>query len=147
MANKYMPLYAQLQQRGMNLGFHAGPNQNDSMTSTMNKFLSNHAISFVTCNMTYLTNWMINVMGAVHDATAGPLVSAAPVRDAAVDEDAQRLHPRHVLHFTAVRSDGPTNSGEHVPRDRCGAHVALLLRLATLGLRRAGPDHDHPLPV
>lgn len=55
-----MPLYAELEERGMPLGFHAGPNQNDSMTSTMNKFLSAHAISFVTCNMTHLTNWVIN---------------------------------------------------------------------------------------
>ncbi len=58
--NEYMPLYAELEERGMPLGFHAGPNQNDSMTSTMNKFLSAHALSFVTCNMTHLTNWVIN---------------------------------------------------------------------------------------
>jgi uncharacterized protein len=61
--NEYMPLYAELQERGKPLGFHAGPNQNDSMTSTMNKFLSAHAISFVTCNMTHMTNWVINGMG------------------------------------------------------------------------------------
>jgi predicted TIM-barrel fold metal-dependent hydrolase len=61
--NEYMPVYAELQERGLPLGFHAGPNQNDSMTSTMNKFLSAHAISFVTCNMTHLTNWVINGMG------------------------------------------------------------------------------------
>ncbi|HEY2097047.1 MAG TPA: amidohydrolase family protein, partial [Pseudonocardia sp.] len=61
--NEYMPLYAELQERGLPLGFHAGPNQNDSMTSTMNKFLSAHAISFVTCNMTHMTNWVINGMG------------------------------------------------------------------------------------
>jgi len=61
--NEYMPLYAELQARGMPLGFHAGPNQNDTMTSTMNRFLSAHAISFVTCNMTHMTNWVINGMG------------------------------------------------------------------------------------
>lgn len=58
--NEYMKVYAELEERGMPLGFHAGPNQADSMTSTMNKFLSAHAISFVTCNMTHLTNWVIN---------------------------------------------------------------------------------------
>ena len=47
----------------MPLGFHAGPNQNDSMTSTMNRFLSAHAMSFVTCNMTHMTNWVINGIG------------------------------------------------------------------------------------
>jgi predicted TIM-barrel fold metal-dependent hydrolase len=61
--NEYLPLYAELQERGMPLGFHAGPNQNDGMTSTMNKFLSAHAISFVTCNITHMTNWVINGMG------------------------------------------------------------------------------------
>ena len=58
--NEYMEVYAALEERGMPIGFHAGPNQADSMTSTMNKFLSAHAISFVTCNMTHLTNWVIN---------------------------------------------------------------------------------------
>jgi predicted TIM-barrel fold metal-dependent hydrolase len=60
--NEHMPVYAELERRGMPLGFHAGPNQGDSMTATMNKFLSAHAISFVTCNMTHLTNWVINGM-------------------------------------------------------------------------------------
>jgi hypothetical protein len=61
--NEYMPLYAELQERGLPLGFHAGPNLNDSMTSMMNSFLSAHAMSFVTCNMTHLTNWVINGLG------------------------------------------------------------------------------------
>jgi predicted TIM-barrel fold metal-dependent hydrolase len=61
--NEYMPLYAELQERAMPLGFHAGPNQRDSMTSLMNSFLSAHAMSFVTCNMTHLTNWVINGLG------------------------------------------------------------------------------------
>jgi uncharacterized protein len=61
--NDYMPVYAELQERGLPLGFHAGPNQADSMTSTMNRFLSAHAMSFVTCNMTHMTNWVINGLG------------------------------------------------------------------------------------
>jgi predicted TIM-barrel fold metal-dependent hydrolase len=61
--NEYMPIYRELEERGMPLGFHAGPNQNDSMTSTMNRFLSAHAMSFVTCNMTHMTNWVINGIG------------------------------------------------------------------------------------
>ncbi|MDQ4115978.1 MAG: amidohydrolase [Actinomycetota bacterium] len=58
--NAYMPVYAELERRGLPIGFHAGPNQADSMTSTMNRFLSAHSMSFVTCNMTHLTNWVIN---------------------------------------------------------------------------------------
>jgi predicted TIM-barrel fold metal-dependent hydrolase len=58
--NEYMPLYAELEERGLPLGFHAGPSWTDSMTSTMNRFLSVHAMSFVTCNMTHMTNWIVN---------------------------------------------------------------------------------------
>jgi hypothetical protein len=61
--NEYLPVYAELQERGKPLGFHAGPNVSDSMTATMNRFLSAHAMSFVTCNMTHLTNWVINGLG------------------------------------------------------------------------------------
>ena len=58
--NQYMPVYKAIEEAGMPLGFHAGPSANDTMTSTMNKFLSIHAMSFVTCNMTHMTNWVIN---------------------------------------------------------------------------------------
>lgn len=61
--NEFMPVYRELEERGLPLGFHAGVNQNDGMTSNMNKFLSAHALSFVTCNMTHLTNWVINGLG------------------------------------------------------------------------------------
>jgi predicted TIM-barrel fold metal-dependent hydrolase len=58
--NQYMPVYAELERLGMPIGFHAGPSWGDSMTSTMNRFTSVHAMSFVTCNMTHLTNWLMN---------------------------------------------------------------------------------------
>jgi len=58
--NKYMPVYRELERLNMPLGFHAGPNYTDTMTSTMNKFLSAHAMSFTTCSITHLTNWVIN---------------------------------------------------------------------------------------
>jgi uncharacterized protein len=58
--NAYMRVYRELEERGLPLAFHAGPSWGDTMTSTMNRFLSAHAMSFVTCNMTHLTNWVIN---------------------------------------------------------------------------------------
>jgi predicted TIM-barrel fold metal-dependent hydrolase len=58
--NRYMKVYAELERLNMPIGFHAGPFWGDSMTSTMNRFTSVHAVSFVTCNMTHLTNWIIN---------------------------------------------------------------------------------------
>jgi uncharacterized protein len=59
-ANRYMKVYAELERRGLPIGFHAGPTWGDTMTSTMNRFLSVHAASFVTCNMTHMTNWIVN---------------------------------------------------------------------------------------
>ncbi|GLY70228.1 amidohydrolase family protein [Amycolatopsis taiwanensis] len=58
--NEYLRIYAELEERGLPIGFHAGPSWHDTMTATMNRFLSVHAMSFVTCNMTHLTNWIIN---------------------------------------------------------------------------------------
>lgn len=58
--NEYMPVYAELEERGLPLGFHAGPSWADHMTTTMNRFLSVHSMSFVTCNMTHMTNWIVN---------------------------------------------------------------------------------------
>jgi predicted TIM-barrel fold metal-dependent hydrolase len=56
--SEYMPIYQELEARGLPLGFHAGPDY--SVGKHMNRFLSVHALSFVTCNMVHLTNWVIN---------------------------------------------------------------------------------------
>ena len=58
--NRYMRLYAELEERGTPLAFHAGPTWNDSWMKTLNRFLSVHALSFVHCNMVHMTNWIIN---------------------------------------------------------------------------------------
>ncbi len=54
----YMPVYRELEERGLPLGFHAGPDY--SVGKQMNRFVSVHALSFVTCNMIHLTNWIMN---------------------------------------------------------------------------------------
>jgi uncharacterized protein len=54
----YMPLYHTLEERGLPLGFHAGPDF--GVAQSMNRFLSVHALSFATCNMIHLTNWVVN---------------------------------------------------------------------------------------
>jgi len=58
--NMYMRVYKELEERGLPLAFHAGPTWGDTMTSTMNRFLAVHSMSFVTCNMTHLANWIVN---------------------------------------------------------------------------------------
>jgi len=58
--NKYMPIFAALEERGMPLGFHAGFNQQDRLLEGMNKFLSVHALGFVINNLMHATNLVIN---------------------------------------------------------------------------------------
>jgi len=54
----YLPVYHALEDCGMPLGFHAGPDY--SVGKHMNRFVSVHSLSFVTCNMIHLTNWIMN---------------------------------------------------------------------------------------
>jgi predicted TIM-barrel fold metal-dependent hydrolase len=60
--NSYMRLYRMLEERGLPLGFHAGPTWSGEHLRQLNRFISMHAISFVLCNMIHLTNWVINAM-------------------------------------------------------------------------------------
>jgi predicted TIM-barrel fold metal-dependent hydrolase len=58
--NAYMRLYAEIEETGLPLSFHAGPTWDDDWMRTMNRFISVHALSFVHCNMVHMTNWIIN---------------------------------------------------------------------------------------
>lgn len=58
--NRYMRLYAELEESGYPLAFHAGPTWDDDWMKTMNRFISVHALSFVHCNVVHMTNWIIN---------------------------------------------------------------------------------------
>lgn len=58
--NDYMPLYRELEQRGMPLVFHAGYYWNDPSFLQLNRFMSMHAITFVHYNLVHLSNWIVN---------------------------------------------------------------------------------------
>ena len=58
--NHNMKVYAAIQERGMPLGFHAGPTWEDQWMSQLDRFIGIHALSFVLCNMVHLTNWVIH---------------------------------------------------------------------------------------
>ena len=61
--NSYMRLYRMIEERGMPLGFHAGPNwSGEAYLKQLNRFISAHAISFVLSNMVHMTNWIINAL-------------------------------------------------------------------------------------
>lgn len=58
--NQYMKVYAAIEERGMPLGFHAGPSWHDEWTRQIDRFIGVHAISFVLSNMVHLTNWVLH---------------------------------------------------------------------------------------
>ena len=58
--NSFMDLYAEIEETGLPLAFHAGPTWDDDWMKTMNRFISVHALSFVHCNLVHCTNWVIN---------------------------------------------------------------------------------------
>ena len=58
--NDLMPIYAELEERGQPLAFHAGLNWHGEYMSQFNRFIGMHAISFVLCNMVHMTNWVLN---------------------------------------------------------------------------------------
>jgi len=58
--NDYMRLYAEIQECGKPLAFHAGYHWQDPSLATINRFLGMHALGFVWCNMVHMTNWILN---------------------------------------------------------------------------------------
>jgi predicted TIM-barrel fold metal-dependent hydrolase len=61
--NRYMKVYAALEERGLPIAFHGGYNWNDTAFKTTNRFISVHALGFVFYNMVHMTNWVINGLG------------------------------------------------------------------------------------
>jgi len=58
--NRYMKVFAALEERGLPLAFHSGPNWGERSFETMNRFLSVHALGFPFNAMIHLTNLVIN---------------------------------------------------------------------------------------
>src|SRR5260370_4552932 len=52
-----------LEERGLALAFHSGPNWSEPVFKACNRFLSVHALGFTFYNILHCTNWVINGMG------------------------------------------------------------------------------------
>src|ERR1700694_905750 len=61
--NRYMKAYRAMEERGLVLCFHSGPNWGEPIFRSCNRFLSAHALGFTWYNVVNLTNWVINGMG------------------------------------------------------------------------------------
>jgi uncharacterized protein len=61
--NAYMKVYRAMEERGLVLSFHSGPNWNEPIFKSCNRFISVHALGFTWYNILHLTNWVVNGMG------------------------------------------------------------------------------------
>jgi predicted TIM-barrel fold metal-dependent hydrolase len=61
--NAYMKVYRAMEERGLGLAFHSGPNWGEPVFKSCNRFLSVHALGFTFYNILHLTNWVVNGMG------------------------------------------------------------------------------------
>ncbi len=58
--NCYMKVYRAIEERGLALAFHAGPNWSEQVFRSCNRFLAVHALGFSWYNILHLTNWVVN---------------------------------------------------------------------------------------
>ncbi|HEV2575427.1 amidohydrolase family protein [Methylocella sp. CPCC 101449] len=61
--NAYMKLYRAIEERGLALSFHSGPNWGSQTFQSCNRFISAHALGFSWFNILHCTNWVVNGMG------------------------------------------------------------------------------------
>jgi hypothetical protein len=61
--NAYMKVYRAIEERGLVLSFHSGPNWGEPIYRSCNRFISAHALGFTWYNVVHCTNWVINGMG------------------------------------------------------------------------------------
>jgi predicted TIM-barrel fold metal-dependent hydrolase len=61
--NRYMKVYRAIEERGLVLSFHSGPNWGEPIFKSCNRFLVAHALGFSWYNIVNLSNWVINGMG------------------------------------------------------------------------------------
>jgi predicted TIM-barrel fold metal-dependent hydrolase len=61
--NAYMKVYRAMEERGLSLSFHSGPNWSEPVFRACNRFISVHALGFSFYNILHCTNWVINGLG------------------------------------------------------------------------------------
>ncbi|HWG04804.1 MAG TPA: amidohydrolase family protein [Beijerinckiaceae bacterium] len=61
--NAYMKVYRAIEERGLGLAFHSGPNWGEAVFRSCNRFIAVHALGFTFYNILHLTNWVVNGMG------------------------------------------------------------------------------------
>ncbi len=149
-----MPVYRALEERGLPLGFHAGPDY--SIGRLLNRFVSVHSLSFVTCNMIHLTNWIMNGLNERFPKLKVIWIESGlawlPFMMQRLDHEylmrqsdaplLKRLPSEYMqeMYYTSQpmeRTNTEAAAG-HARGDPCRDAAAVRVGLAALGLRRAG---------
>jgi predicted TIM-barrel fold metal-dependent hydrolase len=60
--NCYMKTYRAMEERGLALAFHSGPNWGEPVFKSCNRFLAVHALGFSFYNIIHCTNWVVNAL-------------------------------------------------------------------------------------
>jgi uncharacterized protein len=61
--NALMKVYRAIEERGLTLAFHSGPNWGEGTFQSCNRFIAAHALGFSWYNILHCTNWVVNGMG------------------------------------------------------------------------------------
>ena len=69
----YMKMYRMMEERGLALAFHSGPNWSSQTFQSCNRFISAHALGFSWFNILHCTNWVVKRHGRTLPQTAGDL--------------------------------------------------------------------------
>ncbi len=163
--NAYMKVYRAIEERGLVLSFHSGPNWAEPIFKTCNRFLSVHALGFSWYNILHCTNWVINGMGERFPKL--PVIwiefglAWVPFLMQKLDHE-YMLRPSEAPLLKKKPSDymrdmyyssqpmeiqDMQGAGVHVPHDQCGDAADVLLGLPALGLRPAEHDLRPAVPV
>jgi predicted TIM-barrel fold metal-dependent hydrolase len=136
--NAYMKLYRAMEERGLVLSFHSGPNWGEPLPLRARARL--HLVQHPAMHqlgdqrhgraLPQTAGDMDRIrcgLGAVPDAAARSRIHAAPVRGATPEEETVRLHARHVLLVAADGDSGLRGDGVHIPHDQCGDAAPLFV--------------------
>ena len=163
--NRHMKVFRALEERGLPLSFHSAINPMEPVFKTLNRFASVHGLGFPFYNILHMTNWVTNGIGERFPKLPVIWIEGGlawipflmqrldhefmlrPSEYPLLEEEALRLHARHVLRVAADGDRGHAGAGMHLPHDQCGDAAALRLRLSALGFRPAVVDLGPAVPL
>ena len=163
--NAYMKVYRAMEERGLVLSFHSGPNWGEPIFKSCNRFLSVHALGFTWYNILHCTNWVINGMGERFPKLPVIWIESGlawvPFLMQRLDHE-YMLRPSECPLLKKKPSDymrdmyyssqpmeiqDTRRDGVHVPHDQRGDAAPLFVGLSALGFRPAIDDLRPAVPV